>query len=144
MTKKDGDFPRVMASRAGALTSLRAIIAPRVNVDLPSIFPEHQQIGFRQRMFLPLRFQQVVMSVQLEGCVDLRGKAGICCRVSFEGRPTCLPRRFRRAHSRLRALPDWAPLEFSESAHHAKDQPPSHHRRVDGLRERCETHAGVS
>ena len=39
ITKKDGAFPLVMASRAGALTSFRAIITPRVNVDLPSILP---------------------------------------------------------------------------------------------------------
>ena len=33
MTKNDGDLPRVMASRAEALTLMRAIMTPRVNVD---------------------------------------------------------------------------------------------------------------
>ena len=39
MTKNEGAFPRVIASRAGALMSLSAMKTPRVKVDLPSIFP---------------------------------------------------------------------------------------------------------
>src|SRR6266566_5510411 len=38
-TKNNGDFPRVMASRAGRLMSLSAKKTPRVNGDLPSILP---------------------------------------------------------------------------------------------------------
>src|SRR5271165_3984133 len=39
ITKKEGDFPRVIASTACSVTSLSAMKTPRVKVDLPSIFP---------------------------------------------------------------------------------------------------------
>jgi hypothetical protein len=41
ITKKEGAFPRVIASLAGPLMSLRAMKTPRVKVDLPSILPRH-------------------------------------------------------------------------------------------------------
>ena len=72
MTKKEGAPPLVMASRAGALTSFRAIITPRVNVDLPSILPpENKEVSLGQGVFLPFGFQKVDLAVQDKGAIYL-------------------------------------------------------------------------
>ncbi len=61
-----------MACRASGEMPLRATNIPRVKVDLPSILPpEYEQRLLRQRLFLPLRFDQVDLGIEVEGAVQL-------------------------------------------------------------------------